>query len=153
MDDPTKVTTRIGREAAGKAKAFVETNEAAKKATDAFYTLVGLGVIGVQKATKATKKVSDTVDANVTDGTDNVKKKVADVSSSLKDAASKVDGKVDAALKSLDNLVAPYQEKLPESAKAAVKKAREATDALRSVLKDKLLNEDDKSTSDDSQEN
>ena len=140
MVDPTDVTTKIGREAAAKAKAFIETNETAKKATDAFYTLVGLGVIGAQKITVDAKSTQEKIDSNVGESSESVKK-------SLKDTVNLVDAKVDQALKAIDSLTAPYQEKLPEATRAAVQKAREATDSLRAHLKERISSHDDETKS------
>jgi hypothetical protein len=88
----------------------------------------------------AAKSTQEKIDSNVGESSESVKK-------SLKDTVNLVDAKVDQALKAIDSLTAPYQEKLPEATRAAVQKAREATDSLRAHLKERISSHDDETKS------
>jgi O-acetyl-ADP-ribose deacetylase (regulator of RNase III) len=120
MTDLTSVATTIGREASAKARAFAETNPVAKKAKDAVFTAVGAGVLGAQKATAAFKNVQENMDV------EGLKSSVADVTTNLKRQAAWVDGQVVKTIKSIDEAVAPFEQKLPSAVRDAANKAREA---------------------------
>ena len=112
MAEITNLASTLGRETATKVRAFASTNEAAKKAKDALYTLVGLGVIGAQKINVAAKaartKVDETVD---TDGLNAaVKSSTADITAAVKRTAATVDAKVNEVIAMAEAIVTPYEE-------------------------------------------
>ena len=122
MTDLTSAATTLGRDVAEKARAFADTNPVAKKAKDAVFTAVGFGVLGTQKAAAAAKSVQSTVD---TDGVSaSVKKSVADVTTTVKRQAAWVDEQLNKTVKTIDEAVAPFEEKLPSAVRDVAAKAR-----------------------------
>lgn len=136
MADITELATGLGREAAVKARNFVATNDTAKKAKDAVYTVVGLGVLGAQKLNIAAKAVQEKVDATVdTDGLKAaVDRNTSDLATTVKRQAAKADAKVNEVIAIAEAIVAPYEEKLPASVRqASVKMRAVATNARQKV--------------------
>ncbi len=86
----------MGREAAAKVREFAATNSAAKKAKDAIYTIVGLGVIGAQKINVAAKaartKVDETVDTEGLNAA--VKSTTADINAAVKSTTADINAAV-----------------------------------------------------------
>ena len=133
MADITEIATTLGREATSKVRHFVATNETAKKAKDAMYTVVGLGVLGAQKINVAAKAVQQKVDAAVdTDGLKAaVERNTDDITTSVKRQAAKADAKVNEIIAMAEAIVAPYEEKLPAPAREASAKVREYATTVR----------------------
>jgi hypothetical protein len=125
MTDLTTIATTLGREATAKARAFAETNPVAKKAKDAVYTAVGFGVLGTQKTAAAVKN------AQVTFDTDNVnasvKSSVNDVTETVKRQAAWVDAQLNKTVKTIDEAVAPFEQKLPSVVRDFTAMARDFT--------------------------
>jgi hypothetical protein len=144
MAEFTQVASNVGREAAQKARAFVASNDTAKKAKDALYTLVGLGVLGAQKVTIAAKAVQQKVDASVdTDGLKAAMERNADeIATTVKRQAAKADAKVNEALAIAEALVAPYEEKLPAPAREVTAKVRAVASSARGKVTDALRSND-----------
>jgi len=133
MADITEIATTLGREATTKVRQFVATNETAKKAKDAVYTVVGLGVLGAQKINVAAKAVQQKVDSAVdTDGLKAaVERNADDITTSMKRQAAKADAKVNEVIAMAEAIVAPYEEKLPAPAREASAKVREFATNVR----------------------
>ena len=136
MADLTTVATNLGREATAKARTFADTNPVAKKAKDAVYTAVGFGVLGAQKATQAFKSVQDGID---TDGVSaSVKRGLDDVAATVKRQAAWVDGQFEKTIKTIDDAIAPVEQKLPSPVRDAATRVREARSKARSTITSKV---------------
>ena len=155
----------MGREAAAKVREFAATNSAAKKAKDAIYTIVGLGVIGAQKINVAAKaartKVDETVDteglnaavksttADINAAVKNttadinaaVKNTSADITSAVKRTAATVDAKVNEVINKAEAIVLPYEEKLPAATREVAAKVRAMSTAARAKVTEALNDE------------
>ena len=122
MTDLTTAATTLGRDVATKARAFADSNPLAKKAKDAVFTAVGFGVLGTQKAAAAAKNVQNTVDSDGVSAS--VKKSVSDVTTTVKRQAAWVDEQLNKTVKTIDEAVAPFEEKLPSAVRDVAAKAR-----------------------------
>ena len=155
----------MGREAAAKVREFAATNSAAKKAKDAIYTIVGLGVIGAQKINVAAKaartKVDETVDteglnaavksttADINAAVKNttadinaaVKNTSADITSAVKRTAATVGAKVNEVINKAEAIVLPYEEKLPAATREVASKVRAVSTAARAKVTEALNDE------------
>src|SRR3974390_1597657 len=100
MADITSVATSLGREAQKRAKSFAETNAVAKRAIDALYTAVGVGVMGAQKARASAKSVHSTIDADGVQAA--MRTSVGSVAGGAKKQAARVDGAVTKTKKMVD---------------------------------------------------
>lgn len=133
----------MGREAATKVREFAATNSAAKKAKDAIYTIVGLGVIGAQKINVAAKaartKVDETVDTEGLNAA--VKSNTADITSAVKRTAATVDAKVNEVIAKAEAIVLPYEEKLPAATREVASKVRAMSTAARAKVTEALNDE------------
>ena len=133
----------MGREAAAKVREFAATNSAAKKAKDAIYTIVGLGVIGAQKINVAAKaartKVDETVDTEGLNAA--VKSNTADITSAVKRTAATVDAKVNEVIAKAEAIVLPYEEKLPAATREVASKVRAMSTAARAKVTEALNDE------------
>jgi hypothetical protein len=133
----------MGREAATKVRDFAATNPTAKKAKDAIYTIVGLGVIGVQKINVAAKaartKVDETVDTEGLNAA--MKSNTADITSAVKRTAANVDAKVNEVIAKAEAIVLPYEEKLPAATREVASKVRAMSTAARAKVTEALNDE------------
>ena len=133
----------MGREAATKVRDFAATNSTAKKAKDAIYTIVGLGVIGVQKINVAAKaartKVDETVDTEGLNAA--MKSNTADITSAVKRTAANVDAKVNEVIAKAEAIVLPYEEKLPAATREVASKVRAMSTAARAKVTEALNDE------------
>jgi len=138
----TDITT-LGREAATKVRDFAATNPTAKKAKDAIYTIVGLGVIGAQKINVAAKaartKVDETVDTEGLNAA--VKSNTAEFTSAVKRTAATVDAKVNDVIAKAEAIVLPYEEKLPAATREVASKVRAMSTAARAKVTEALNDE------------
>ena len=134
----------MGREAAAKVREFAATNPAAKRAKDAIYTIVGLGVIGAQKINVAAKaartKVDETVDTEGLNAA--VKSNTADITSAVKRTAATVDAKVNEVIAMAEAIVLPYEEKLPAATREVASKVRAMSTAARAKVTEALNDHD-----------
>ena len=133
----------MGREAAAKVREFAATNSAAKKAKDAIYTIVGIGVIGAQKINVAAKAARTKVDQTVdTEGLNAaVKSNTADITSAVKRTAATVDAKVNEVIAKAEAIVLPYEEKLPAATREVASKVRAMSTAARAKVTEALNDE------------
>jgi hypothetical protein len=138
----TDITT-MGREAATKVRDFAATNPTAKKAKDAIYTIVGLGVMGAQKINVAAKaartKVDETVDTEGLNAA--VKSNTAEFTSAVKRTAATVDAKVNDVIAKAEAIVLPYEEKLPAATREVASKVRAMSTAARAKVTEALNDE------------
>ncbi|CAB4863977.1 unannotated protein [freshwater metagenome] len=140
MADITTMASTLGRETATKVREFAATNSAAKKTKDAIYTIVGLGVLSVQKINVAAKaartKVDETVDTEGLNAA--VKSNTADITSAVKRTAATVDAKVNEVIAMAEAIVTPYEEKLPTAAREVAAKVRAMSTAARAKVTEAL---------------
>jgi hypothetical protein len=134
----TDTTLNIGRDAAQKLRSFLATNETAAAVKNAGFTLVGLGVVGAQKATQAVKAAQKTIDEKVTidvDGVTATVKTTADTTTKkIKETLAKVDTTVNGYLTTAEFFLAPYEEKLPEAAREITAKVRTSSKKVRAAI-------------------
>jgi len=138
----TKTTaTQIGRDTTEKLRESMSTNEFAKRATDAAYTVVGLGVMGAQKASAATKQAAKQFSSEGT-GTkldfDALLAKTKDATASAVRSLSKADGIVEGALTRIEEAFAPIEEYLPDAARETVQKFRGAGKEIHAQVRTKV---------------
>ena len=131
MTDLNATAATLGRNATEKARAFVNTNPLAQKAKDAIYTAVGFGVLGTQKATAAAKSANVTVVAP-----DAVHDGVRRTVTTVKRQASAFEEQFAKIVKSIDDSVAPLEQKLPTV-------VRDVTNNLRTLSAKLVIRRDD----------
>jgi hypothetical protein len=128
MNDLTSQATKIGRDAANRARAIAESHPLAKKTKDAVYTAVGLGVLSTKRASVALKKAQSPAD--VKDVSDTVKKTVTDVVATLKRQSAWLDDQLNKTAKSIDEAMAPIEQHLPGAVRELAARARTLTEKL-----------------------
>jgi hypothetical protein len=140
----TKATaTQVGKATAGKVRDTVASNELAQKAKDAAYTIVGLGVMGAQKATAAGKQAATKLrrdDATNLD-VDALKARTKDATDVARKQFTKVDGVLTGAIAKLEEAFAPLEDRLPTAAKDTVQKAKDAGKGLHAQVRVKVAGE------------
>jgi hypothetical protein len=134
----TKTTaTQIGRDTTEKLRESMSTNEFAKRATDAAYTVVGLGVMGAQRATAAAKQFSAEGPGTKLD-LDALLAKTKDATVTAMRSLSKADGIVEGAISRIEDAFAPIEEFLPGAARETVQKFRGAGKELHAQVRTKV---------------
>jgi hypothetical protein len=138
----TKTTaTQVGRDTTEKLRETMSTNEFAKRATDAAYTVVGLGVMGAQKASAATKQAAKQFGSD-SPGTkldfDALLAKTKDATAAAVRNLTKADGIVEGALSRIEDAFAPIEEHLPNAARETVQKFRDAGKELHTQVRSKV---------------
>ena len=143
MADITSIATTLGREAATTVRDFAVTNSQAKKAKDAAYTVIGLGVMGVQKLNVLAKSLQHKVDETIdTEGLSAaVSRSKADVTASVKRTATTVDTRVNEGLAMAEAVVAPLEAKLPEQAREVAAKVRSMGAVARAKVTEAITDE------------
>jgi hypothetical protein len=144
MADTKSTATQVGRDAADKVRETVATNELAQKAKDAAYTIVGLGVMGAQKATATTKQAAKQLrgeDASVTIDVDGLKVRSKDATDSARRQFAKVDEILVGAIARLEDALSPLEEKLPGSARETVQRAKVVGKGLHAQMRVKVAGE------------
>lgn len=136
MTDLTTVATKFGREASTKVREFAAANPVAAKAKDGVFTAVGMGVMGVQKASAALKniKVVDPSGAPF-----DVQKATEELVSVAKRQAAWIDERVTTAVKAVDVAVQPIEEKLPTAVRDARAKARLVVEKAHEAWRTRLV--------------
>jgi hypothetical protein len=146
MGDTRTTATQVGRDAAGKVRESVAQHELAQKARDAAYTVVGLGVMGAQKATAATKQAATKLrgeDAPSTLDVDALRARTKDATEAARRHFSKVDEVLVGAIARLEDALSPIEERLPGAAKDTVQKAKGVGKELHAQVRDKVAGEID----------
>ena len=144
MAETKSTATQVGRDTTEKLRESMATNEFAQKAKDAAYTLVGLGVMGAQKATAATKQAAKQFgvdDAPSGIDLEGLRARSDDAKAIARRQFSKVDEIVGGAIARIEEAFAPFEEKLPDSAKETVSKVREAGKGLHDQVRTKVAGE------------
>jgi hypothetical protein len=141
----TKTTaTQVGRDATDKVRESMATNELAKKAKDAAYTLVGLGVMGAQRASMATRHAAQQFrgdDAASPLDVDALRTKTKDATDAARRQFTKVDEVFGGAIARLEDAFAPIEEWLPAPAKETVQKVRVAGKGLHAKVQVRVAGE------------
>lgn len=141
MTETKSTATQVGRDATDKLRESVAANEFAKRAKDAAYTLVGLGVMGAQKATAASKSAAKQFGLDDSPSGldfDAIRAKTGDAKEAARRQFTKADEVVGGALARIEEAFAPLEEKLPDSAKVTVSKVREAGKGLHAQVRTKV---------------
>jgi hypothetical protein len=144
MAETKSNATQVGRDTADRIRETVATNEFAQKAKDAAYTLVGLGVMGAQKATAASKNAAKQLGLDDTSSGidfDALRAKSDDAKDMARRHLSKADDVLGGALSRIEEAMAPLEEKLPDSAKVTVTKVREAGKEFRAQVRTRVAGE------------
>jgi hypothetical protein len=144
MSETKTSATQVGRDATDKVRESMATNELAQKAKDAAYTLVGLGVMGAQRATMATKQVAQQFrgdDASSKIDVDALRAKTKDASDAARRQFSKVDEVFGGAIARLEDAIAPLEERLPAPAKETVQKVKVAGKGLHAKVQVRVVGE------------
>jgi hypothetical protein len=137
MADTKSTATQVGRDTADKVRESMATNELAQKAKDAAYTIVGLGVMGAQRATMATKQASQPFRGDDTSSkldVDALRAKTKDATHAARKQFSKFDEVVGDALARIEEAFAPIEEWLPGPAKETVQKVKIAGKELHAKV-------------------
>jgi hypothetical protein len=133
----------VGRDAADKVRDAVSASPVAKKAKDAAYTMVGLGVMGAQKANVATKQVTKRFgaeDAGSID-LDSLRGRADDAKEMARRQFTKVDTIFGDAIARIEEAFAPIEDRLPDQAKDTVGKVREAGKGLHTQVRTRVTGE------------
>lgn len=141
MADTKTSATQVGREATEKIRESVATNEFTKKAKDAAYTIVGLGVMGAQRATLASKHAAKQLRFDESSGPidlDALRAKSVDAKEIARRQFSKADEVLGGAITRLEEAFAPLEERLPESARVTVTKVRDAGRGIHEQVRTKV---------------
>lgn len=149
MDKST--ATAIGRDAAEKVRATVMSPEFAQKAKDTAYTIVGLGVMGAQRATAATKLAVSKLgsdDTPIRFDLEGLRFKTVDVASSIRHQLSAADEIFEGAVARIEEAFAPLEERLPAQARETVSKVRDAGRDLHAQVRTLVAGTDEASGKD-----
>jgi len=141
MSDTKTKATQVGRETADRIRESMASNDLATKAKDAAYTLVGLGVMGAQKATAATKSAASKIgvdDATKSLDVDAIKARTEDAKTAARRQLTKADDVLGDALARVEEAFAPLEERLPDPAKDTVVRFREASKGLHAHVRTRL---------------
>jgi hypothetical protein len=141
MAETKSTPTQVGRDAADRLRETVSTNELAQKAKDAAYTIVGLGVMGAQKATAASKSAAKQFGLDDSPSGldfDSIRGKTNDAKEIARRQFTKADGVLGGALARIEEAFAPFEEKLPDSAKVTVNKVRDAGKGIHATVRTKV---------------
>lgn len=144
MPESKTTATQVGRDAADKVRESVSSNELAQKAKDAAYTIVGLGVMGAQRATMTTKQVATKLrrdDASSPIDVDALRAKTKDATVAARRHMTKGNEVVGGALARIEEAFAPLEERLPAPAKETVQKVKVAGKDLHAKVQVRLAPE------------
>jgi hypothetical protein len=144
MTETKTTATQVGRDTADRLRESVAANEFAQKAKDAAYTIVGLGVMGAQRATIASKQAAKQLGLDQSAGgidLDSLRSKTGDAKEMARRQFSKADDVLGGALSRIEEALAPLEEKLPDSAKVTVTKVREAGKGFHDQVRTRVAGE------------
>lgn len=145
MADGTHTAIEAGKEATDRVREALGGSVVAQKAKDAAYTVVGLSVMGTQRATAATKQVVSHLgldDAKPTIDVDSLRGRTEDAAKVARRQLTKADEVVGGALARIEEAFAPIEERLPDQARETVTKARTVGRDLHAQLRARLASTD-----------
>jgi hypothetical protein len=122
----------------------VSASPFAKKAKDAAYTMVGLGVMGAQKANVATKQVTKRLGSEDAAGSmdlDSLRGRADDAKELARRQFTKVDTIFGDAIARIEDAFAPIEDRLPDPAKDTVVRVREAGHGLHTQVRTRVTGE------------
>ncbi|MEI8052002.1 MAG: zinc-binding dehydrogenase, partial [Actinomycetes bacterium] len=136
-----KATTAKAAAAASKVASTAPTNakDATAKAKDATYTVVGLGVLGLNKVQAQIQGLLKAVRSDDLAG--RIKTQASDVAKATTDTVAKADERFEAVITKVEERFEPLEEKLPAQARDLSRKAREAGRSVRSQVRSKVLSD------------
>lgn len=136
MDKGTTSAADLGRERTGRAFASLDASELGRRAKEAAYTLVGLGVMGAQRANVATREAVRKLGRDdVSIDLDRVLAKTKDLSSAARRQFGSADDVLTGALARIEDALGPLGERLPGSARETVDKVRDAGRELHAQVR------------------
>ena len=144
MTETKTTATQVGRDTTDKLRESMATSEFTQKAKDAAYTIVGLGVMGAQKATAATKQATkqfSSGDTSTVIDFGSLRLKTKDASAAALRHLTKADGVVEGALARIEEAFAPIEERLPGAAKDTVSRFKATGKELHAQVKTKVSGE------------
>jgi hypothetical protein len=144
MSDTKTTATQVGRDATERVREQMTSSEFAQKAKEAAYTIVGLGVMGAQKATAATKQASKQLGvdgAPTTLDLETLRARSKDATVHARRQLSKADEVLSGALARIEEAFAPIEERLPDAARDAVQRLREAGKELHTQVRTRVAGE------------
>ncbi len=149
MSDTKTTATQVGRDTTERVREQMSSSELTQKAKDAAYTIVGLGVMGAQRATAATKQATKQLGGDGTPSSidlDALRAKSKDASVVARRQLTKADEVLAAALARIEEAFAPIEERLPDAARDAVQKLRDASKEIHAQVRTRVAVEADAPT-------
>ena len=141
--------TAAAKSAATKAKAAASaaadvvptsTKDVRSTARDAAYTVVGLGVMGLNKAQSQARQLVDTAKSkDLIDRLESLRVHVGNVAKATTDTVGKADEKVESVITKVEERIQPYEDRLPDQARDVVRRARETGRETRAKVRAKVL--------------
>ena len=125
--------TAAKAKAAAQAATPTSAKDAADKAKDAAYTVVGLGVLGFNKAQAGARQLVTAVKSKDLNG------HVSTIKEQAGSVAKKADEQFEAVITKVEEKTQPLEEKLPEQARNLVKKAQDTGRDTRAKVRAKVF--------------
>jgi len=144
MSETKTTPSQLGKDAADRVREQVSTIEIGQRAKDAAYTLVGLGVLGAQKATAATKQATRQLGGERSTATIDLaalRARSKDATTQALRQLSKADDVLAGALARIEEAFAPLEERLPDAARDAVQRLRDAGHELHAQMRARVSTE------------
>jgi hypothetical protein len=128
--------TEIGRDTAERVRTMMDASEFGRRAREAAYTIVGLGVMGAQRANVATKQAVTKLgvdDPSIDLGS--LRAKTKDFSGVARRQLSIADDLLEGAIARIEEALSPLEIHLPGRAKDTVAKVREVAGELHTQVR------------------
>jgi len=107
------------------------TNEVTNIARDAAYVVVGLGVLGLQKAQVRRVELKSKLAADLS-----LEDRLADARTAVSSGVQHIDGIVEGAFRFVESTLQPLEEQLPPVARELAQKAHEQAREVRTQIRD-----------------
>jgi hypothetical protein len=107
------------------------TNEVTNIARDAAYVVIGLGVLGFQRAQVQRVELKSKLAADL-----GLEERLAEVRSTVTSGVQAVDGIVESAIQFVETSLGPIEEQLPSPARELAKKAHEQAREVRTQIRE-----------------
>jgi len=125
---------------AATAAAPTSAKDAAEKAKGAAYTVVGLGVMGINKAQAGARQLVVTVKSkDLSQHVTSIKSHAGTVAKATTNSVAKADKHVEATITKVEDRIQPYEQKLPTQARDLVKKAHDTGRETRAKVRAKVF--------------
>ena len=126
--------------AAAGAAAPTSARDAAEKAKSAAYTVVGLGVMGINKAQAGARQLKVTVTSkDLGEHVETLKAHAGQVAKATTGTAAKADKHVESAITKVEERIKPFEQKLPAQARELVQKAHDTGRETREKVRAKVF--------------